>query len=523
MNSGQHTKKHNREVSYSQVKLGMHDLEIFKINKDLFLDVIQDPEIGISQHFLSKKTSKGVKLTRSRSFLVSGSPCTQYLRFSTLETKHKELLSFRQGEISVDGTQLSQGSDSQRWHRLVISRLKDCKQLIKQILKQVSIKYANNKCRNEDGTDNEIYNGGLHRMRKTKSINESLDRYTKLLEHGVSKESDLHHSKSLRLSKEDQVPSREFHGPKFFRSISCIYDFNSFDSLQHAVSRDTLSFEVPIGSILNYDTNKYKDEHDEPQTINIHEGINKFELVEVELHEKMRERNNPDSSSPIENIAKPCDLIERINTRQEQESDFGENPSSGLTRPTSQGTFVFSKEKPTMLFESDKEVDPIYNYVRDILELSGFLQNRFLHSWYSPDQLLNPSLFKELETLLHPKLECSSINELRTNCDENHKLVFDLVNEVLVEISEKSYIYFPKPFSYGISLIFKRNIIFQEVWRKVSWNLGFQLEHDQSLDDIVGRDLEKDTWMIFQPEAEFVTLELDELIFEELLDELICL
>ncbi|KAK8483725.1 hypothetical protein V6N11_009115 [Hibiscus sabdariffa] len=523
MNSGQHAKKLNREISYSQVKQGLHDLEIFKINKDIFLDVIQDPGGGISQHFLSKKTPKGVKLTRSRSFPVSGSPCTRYLRF-------------RQGEIYVDGTQLSQGPDSQRWHRLVMSRLKDCKQIIKQTLRQVSIKDANNKCRNEDGTDNEIYNGGLPMMRRTKSINESLDRYTKLLEHSVSKESDLHHSKSFRLNKEDQAPSRELHGLKIFRSISCISDIESFGSLLHAVSRDTLSLDVPIGSILNYDTNKDKDEHDEPQTINVHQGIDKFELVEAELHEKMRERNNPDSSSPIEDIAKPCDLMERISTRQEQESDFGENPSSELTRSISQGpglnhlnlseggtwTFVLSKEKPTMLFESDKEVDPIYNYVRDILELSGFLQNKCLHSWYSPDQLLNPSL-KQLETLLHPEIECSSINELETNCDENHKLIFDLVNEVLVEISEKSSIYSPKPFSYGVSLIFRRNNIFQEVWRKVSKNMGFQPEYDQSLDDIVGRDLKKNAWTIFQSQAELVSLELDDLIFDELLDELICL
>ncbi|XP_038999149.1 protein TRM32-like [Hibiscus syriacus] len=431
---------------------------------------------------------------RSRSFPVCGLP---YLQFSTLDLEHKqiEVWSLRQGEKSVAGTQSSQGSDSRRWNHFVMNRLKYFKQRIKQTLKQVSIKDANNKCRNEDGTDNEICNGGLNRMRREKLINDSLDRYKKLFQRGVSKEAYLHHSKSLRLSKEGQVPSRELHGPEIFRSISSLSDI-SFRSLLYAVSRDALSFGVPIRGILNYDANKEKDEHNEPKTITVHEGIGEFELVEAvieaELQENMREGNNND----------PSDLMEKISFRQEQESAFGDNPSRELSRPTSEG-----------------EADPSYNYVRDILELSGFLQSKCLHSWYSPDQPLNPSLFKELETFLHPGLECSSVDELVTNCGDDHGLFFNLVNEALVEISEKTSIYFPKPFS----LMFPGKIVLREVWRKVSRNLAFQPEHDQSLDDIVGRNLEKDAWIIFQPQAESLALELEDLVFGELLDELLCL
>ena len=174
-----------------------------------------------------------------------------------------------------------------------------------------------------------------------------------------------------------------------------------------------------------------------------------------------------------------------------------------------------------LIFESDKEANPCYNYVRDILELSGFIQNEYLQTWYSTDQPLNPSLFKELETLLHPELECS-IEEVGSNCDR--QLVFDLVNEALLEISEKSSIYFPKPFSFNcrINLMLKGNNILQEVWTKVSRTLAFQPEYDQSLDDIVARDFAKDAWMNLQAEAEFVALELEDLVFDELLDELLC-
>ncbi|PPD87577.1 hypothetical protein GOBAR_DD15482 [Gossypium barbadense] len=116
----------------------------------------------------------------------------------------------------------------------------------------------------------------------------------------------------------------------------------------------------------------------------------------------------------------------------------------------------------------EQEVDLCYNYVRDILELS--------------------------------------------------------VNEALVGMSEKACVHkFPKPFNRGIGLMFKGNaVLLQEVWRYVSGNMGFQQEHDGSLDDIVGRDMEKDAWMFLQGEDDFVALELQELVFDGLLDELLC-
>ena len=39
------SKKLNKEGSYNQVNEGVDVLEIFKVNKDLFLDILQDPEV----------------------------------------------------------------------------------------------------------------------------------------------------------------------------------------------------------------------------------------------------------------------------------------------------------------------------------------------------------------------------------------------------------------------------------------------------------------------------------------------
>ncbi|XP_022755763.1 protein TRM32-like [Durio zibethinus] len=635
------SKKVNKEVSYNQVKEGMDALEIFKINKDLFLDILQDPEVGISQHFPGNRTSKTLKLTKSGSFPVPDSPrTTRYLRSSTLEHKQKEFWYFKKEEKSLPGTRLSNSralrtydssrsirteeasSSSQRWNHLVMNRIKDIKQRIKQALKekrksinhtmvdglthQVSSRDTSSINEREiseslektpmeqdsinsfnsfqtDASDHDISNARLHRMRRTKSINESLDRYTRLFEHTVSKEADLHHSKSLKLTTEDKVPSRG-RAPNFFRRISSLSDLESFCSLLQEVSRDALSSEMPIRSILNYDANKESDAHNEPQSISFPEDMDKFELVEAvleaELQEKMMEVNSRSSTGLLvdrnrEEFAKPCDFdedvvelaMEKSSRQQEQEIVFAVNPSKELTQPTSDLSDITSRaessipegqglnhpshpaeeaESFTLLkdrrvkshesveyetvgissrflsFDSDKDqVDPCYHYVRDILELSGFIQSDYLQKWYSADQPLNPSLFKELETLLHPELECS-IEEVGSNCD--HQLVFDLVNEALLEISEKSSIYFPKPFSFNcrISLMLKGNNVLQEVWTKVSRNLACEPQSDRSLDDIVARDLAKDTLLNLQDESEFVALEIEDLIFDDLLDEVLC-
>lgn len=174
-----------------------------------------------------------------------------------------------------------------------------------------------------------------------------------------------------------------------------------------------------------------------------------------------------------------------------------------------------------LFFEQDTVADPCYNYVKDILELSGFSQNKGLQTWFSLDQPLNPSVFNELERLLHPEMG-STLYEVGSNSD--HQLVFDLVNEALLEINETSPEYFPNPFSFNsrISLAPKGNNVVQRVWTKVSKNLASQPQPDQSLDGIIAQDLDKPAWMNLQADSEFVALELEDLVFHELLDEVLC-
>ncbi|XP_039009758.1 protein TRM32-like [Hibiscus syriacus] len=283
------------------------------------------------------------------------SPRSGYFRSSTLEHKQKEGWSFQMGKKSVAGAQLSkskeeassssQASDSQRWNHLVMNRLKDIKQRIKQALKErrKSIKHTSvneltlqvssrdplftneseavessekmaSSCPPNNADDHDIDNGRLRMMIRTKSINESLDRYTRLFQHSASKEANLNHSRSLKLSNEDRVSSRGNNAPKFFRRISSLSDLESFCSLLYEVSYDALSSEIPIRSIQDNDADKETDPHIEPKPTSFREDIDKLELVEAviesELQENRREGSNSCDSTGGERIAKPCEFNE---------------------------------------------------------------------------------------------------------------------------------------------------------------------------------------------------------------------
>lgn len=163
-----------------------------------------------------------------------------------------------------------------------------------------------------------------------------------------------------------------------------------------------------------------------------------------------------------------------------------------------------------------------FNYVRNVLELSGFTDSEELRTCHLLDQPLDFSLFKELEACFHDELECHE-EEVAGDCD--HQILFDLVNETLQEMNEKCFTYFPRAFSFSCKThpMRKGQHLLEEVWPKISSYLSLRPELDQSLDDVVARDLAKgDGWMNVQWETQFVALELEDLIFDQLLDEVIC-
>ncbi|KAL0426319.1 UNVERIFIED_CONTAM: protein TRM32 [Sesamum latifolium] len=169
----------------------------------------------------------------------------------------------------------------------------------------------------------------------------------------------------------------------------------------------------------------------------------------------------------------------------------------------------------------DAKNEAEFNYVKDVLELSGFSRNEILGRWHSAEHPVNPAVFVEVEGCLVAQPECSG-NEEGGSCD--HLLLFDLINEVLLEIYEISFCYWPMPLTSRSRMhqMPKGHRVLEEVWTEISWLLSCRLEFDQNIDDAVSRDLSKhDGWMNLQFDGECVALEVEDLILDDLIEEII--
>lgn len=183
---------------------------------------------------------------------------------------------------------------------------------------------------------------------------------------------------------------------------------------------------------------------------------------------------------------------------------------------------AYSSNRNASVTAEDTNNTSNFKYVKNVLQFSGFLGNENIQMRYAVDQPLKSSLFKDLNATLRHEIEPP---EGETNINPNdHQLLFNLVNEALLEVYGRSPTYFPRPFSFNTRLhpMPKGNYLLNEVWTSVNSYLTLRPELDQTLDDVVGRDLAKRSgWMILQEEEEFVALELEDMIVDDLLDELV--
>lgn len=152
--------------------------------------------------------------------------------------------------------------------------------------------------------------------------------------------------------------------------------------------------------------------------------------------------------------------------------------------------------------EKESELD----YVKSVLEASGLTSQEFMGRCHSWDEPLNTSLFEEVEA--------SS-----TQSSENQKLLFDCINEVLMEVHERFYgcspwVSFVKP---NIQVMPLGKYVVREVWKGVDCHL---LRVPCKLDQLVGKDMEEDRkWMDLRFDVESIGMEIEYDILEELLEE----
>ncbi|XP_010255349.1 PREDICTED: uncharacterized protein LOC104596048 [Nelumbo nucifera] len=297
-------------------------------------------------------------------------------------------------------------------------------------------------------------------------------------------------------------------------------DANQSNTLDEPIE---LSSNKPISRTnQNSDTSKISEEEGSPEQSRL-EAPEESKLMSPPL-------NPPLSSSPC---IKKVEDVEEINNGVERASPvsvlepFLEDIISPASTPSQ---FASPPSKPLQIdFQEQDSLDLVlttssseinlsscveekrstFEYVRAVLLASGLRSDEFFR-WNSPQQLLDPSLIDEVEIIS------------AQHCG-NRKLLFDCINEVLIEVYERYFgcspwVSFVKPSICPVPV--GKNIIC-EVWEGIDWYILPQLP-PQTLDQIIGKDMAKvGAWMDLKPDLESIGFDIEEAILEELVEEMI--
>ncbi|CAN4111590.1 unnamed protein product [Withania somnifera] len=231
-----------------------------------------------------------------------------------------------------------------------------------------------------------------------------------------------------------------------------------------------------------------------------------------------------DSSSPrkVEDPDSAVDRKERPSPASVLEPLFSEDdvsPASTICRPVDPEiqprkihfeepvSSVSEQDCPIVCFENEESA---FEYVEAVLLGSGLNWDEFLMRWLSSDQILDPSLFDEVE--LFSSRSC-----------HDQKLLFDCANEVLEAVCERYFGCNPRVSlgKHNIRPVPKGMDLINEVWEGVEWYI-LQYSAPHSLDQLVKKDMERSgTWMNLRLDFGHIGVEMGEIILEELVDDTI--
>ncbi|KAL3653146.1 hypothetical protein CASFOL_002827 [Castilleja foliolosa] len=313
-------------------------------------------------------------------------------------------------------------------------------------------------------------------------LNESMDKYAQLFENsfrmGIGK---LSVSKSLKLTNDYR------HDPVCFRRIRSLSNVDSCYFNQ--------DFEVLVDGVRN---SNCKENMALDANMQVHEKDAGLRLLASE------EEEEDGFVSGLESYSLEHQVSEGL-------GDASTFPETNLSLDTDYAVNL-----------ENNEISDLH-YARHLLDRSGIAVDPYGITWHASDQPLGPQLFEELEACWPH--EPDLLNAWPDFCGcWHHQMVFDLVNEVLVELYDLSLPYYPKalssschvrPFPGGAHIV-------DNVCTTIGALLSMELDEKQSLDAIVGRDLARDQfWMNLQLEMESVALYFEDVIFNELLEEVI--
>ncbi|CAN8297807.1 unnamed protein product [Cochlearia groenlandica] len=563
-----HTKEFSENVDYDtsprRSKACFDALNLIHMNRNFLIKVLQDPGSPLARHFQSQQSFSSKTMTKAGSFPTHGSNREDHnngfelvgdpeekTTSPSIAAEHRadgiQKLNESMSKFAVEDSSGSGYTRKREKNQVVIKRFKDLRQKIKHVINEnknekqritmdavldkVPRKYGFSKDLRHDilahlkgsaaSKNNKAEGTKLKQIRRASSLCGSLDRYLQLYESSFQREVKNNNTseKANMEIEESGLPSRRV--PKILGRILSSPEMKS----SYALKIEDLSSQF---TTLSRSIEKEEDDDGLEDILEIPED-------ELSEHDEMPEtREDPPSSADRE--------IPTLDTEPESNSSSNESSEDSPTfdEIASESHILQDSE---IQHDPDTEMDQVlqieaqdkvkFNYVRDILEISGFSAPESLSMWQLEYQPLDPLVYEEVTTTTTTTAaaaagcmiqdpECSTNQEEGGNC--NHLLLFDLINEVLIEIYERSYHYCPKPLSsqcrihpmpVGYSVL-------KEVWVRISSYLRYKPQDEQSFDKIMKRDLwREDGWMELQFESECVGIEVEDLIFDDLLQEML--
>ncbi|KAF8006128.1 hypothetical protein BT93_K0434 [Corymbia citriodora subsp. variegata] len=407
--------------------------------------------------------------------------------------------------------------------------------------------------------------GHLRGMKRMPSLDASLDKYCQLFESGFNREAKHNGTGTASVHGQEKNLPREVSARSLVRICSlpelksCRTENSSVSILTGTPSRTFTDTNVSGGSSFDAASNQ-----------NLRLALEKLDVrVENEVHDGKVNHSEASSVSKEEVQSMPVASSQDTHDSTAGESTSADEDVMELTSVTSikledteanqrslvldgvesESSAIYCREtsRNEAPQEVDNEVDleiveisshhldmdlmyvpvdlkdiELFNYVKDVLELSGFGGNESLGRWQSGDLPVDPSIYDEVEGCLLPNLE--SLENYEGGCC-NHLILFDHINEVLVDIYQRSFGYYPRPLSSlcRVHPMPEGFHVLEEVWTSISFYASLRPELDPTMDYVITRELERnDGWMNLRFDSECVGLELEDLILDDLLEELIC-
>ncbi|KAE8664415.1 hypothetical protein F3Y22_tig00112789pilonHSYRG00017 [Hibiscus syriacus] len=385
---------------------------------------------------------------------------------------------------------------------------------------------------------------GSMRLERRTSFNASMDRYAQLFEHSFSKEAkDERITKTIQQRQEEPILSHSRSTKKYMRRI-----LSSPELYSSAYSCDAFSFSSEVPTPTNVEYSPYERKYLESEALGYSSELDRFEKTDDEKENSMiiseniskREQDSkpevipltkqeePSSDEPTDSSAESSKVheteIEPNQSFEQRNEELNFLPDlqqeTKITLKVAGGGIIELEQLEALKKDLDIIDKPKFAYVKDVLELSGFSMSEALGAWHAENQPLDPMMFGEIKGCVRCDPNCSMEGEEVGYC--NHPLLFDLTNEVLVEVYERSYSYYPRvlsPLCHVRPIPAGRHVL-EQVWESITWYLSYKTGYDKPLDYVASRDLMgNDGWMSLQVDHESLALEVEELIFNDLLEE----